>query len=117
MITNSSVTIYHQSGLDLTTHFEKWTRYNYENVWFFGGKGAGINKGYDDANNVDIRIPYGQNANLDIGNFSIGDIVVQGTLETDIETEEDLGDYLTYNITSINNNNFGNNQHIHIGGK
>lgn len=117
MITNSSVTIYHMSGLDTTTHLEKWTRHNYNKVWFFGGKGAGINKGYDNANDVQVRIPYGQNDGLDISNFAIGDIIVQGTLDIDIETQEDLNSYLIYNITSINDNNFGNSQHIHLGGK
>lgn len=117
MIVNSSVTIYHMSGLDMTAHLEKWTRHNYSNVWIFGGKGASINKGYDNANDVEIRIPYNQNENLDINNFAIGDIIVQGNLDINIETQEDLSGYLIYNITSIKNNNFGNNQHIHIGGK
>lgn len=116
MITNSSLTIYHKDGLDVSTHLEKWTRYNYDKVWFFGGKGAGINKGYDDANDVEVRLPYDSNE-LDINNFAVGDIIVQGTLDFDIETQEDLNNYLTYNITSINNNNFGHNQHIHIGGR
>lgn len=117
MITNSSVTIYHRDGLDVATHLEKWTRYNYNKAWFFGGKGAGINKGYDNANDVEIRLPYNGNDNLDINNFAIGDIIIQGTLTTDIEAQQDLGNYLVYNITSINNNNFGNNPHIHLGGK
>ena len=115
MITNSSVTIYHK-GFDTTTKLEIWTRHNYDKVWFFGGKGAGINKGYDNANNVQVRIPYNQNI-VDINDFAIGDIIVQGTLNQDIETQEDLSNYLIYNITSINNNNFGNSQHIHLGGK
>lgn len=115
MITNSSLTIYHNNGLDVTTHTEIWVRYNYDKVWFFGGKGAGINKGYDNANDVDIRIPY--NDNLDINNFKIGDIIVQGTLDFDITRQKDLSNYQIYNITSINNNNFGNNPHIHLGGK
>ena len=117
MITNNKVTIYHKSGLDVATREELWTRYNYDNVWFFGGKGAGINKGYTDANNVDIRIPYDQNNNLDISHFSIGDIIIEGKIETDITKQQDLSDYDIYNITSINNNDFGNNQHIHIGGR
>lgn len=116
MITNSSLTVYHRDGLDVATHLEKWTRHNYDNVWFFGGKGASINKGYDNANDVEIRLPYSKNK-LDINNFAIGDIIVQGTLNIDIETQQDLSNYQIYNITSINNNNFGNNQHIHIGGK
>ena len=117
MITNSSLTIYHRNGLDVVTHNELWERYNYEKVWFFGGKGAGINKGYDNANDVEVRIPYDQNNGLNIDDFAIGDILVQGTIETDIETQQDLDGYLVYNIKSINNNNFGNNQHIHLGGK
>lgn len=116
MITNSSLTIYHMSGLDVSTHFETWTRYNYENVWFFGGKGASINKGYDNANDVEIRIPYDKNTSLDIKNFAIGDIIVQGTLETNITTQDDLSSYQIYNITSIKNNTFGT-PHIHLGGK
>ena len=114
MICNSKLTIYHKS-LDETTRLEKWTRYNYDNVWFFGGKGASINKGYDNANDVEIRIPYYEG--LDFNNFAIGDIIVQGELTTDIKTQQDLEDYLIYNITALKNNNFGNNQHIHIGGK
>jgi len=116
MICNTTLTIYHKE-FDALTRLEKWTRHNYENVWLFGGKGAGINKGYDNANDVQVRIPYDQNNGLDINDFAIGDIIVQGTLETDIETQQDLKDRLIYNITSINNNNFGNNPHIHLGGR
>ena len=116
MITNSSVTIYHK-GFNQTTRLETWNRFNYENVWFFGGKGAGINKGYVDANDVEVRIPYDVNDNLDYSNFSIGDIIVQGTLNLDITTQQDLSNYDVYNIKSMNDNNFGNNPHIHLGGK
>ena len=114
MITNSSLTIYHKDGLDVSTKLEKWSRYNYDKVWYFGGRGASINKGYDNANDVEIRIPYG---NLDITKFALGDIIVKGTLDFDINTQKDLKNYEIYNITSIKNNTFGNNPHIHIGGK
>lgn len=117
MITNSSITVYHKNGLDATTHLEQWARHNYDNVWFFGEKGAGINKGYDNANDVQVRVPYDQNPDLNINDFAVGDIIVQGTLNTDIETQDDLKNYLIYNITSINDNNFGNSKHIHLGGK
>lgn len=115
MITNTSLTIYHK-GYDETTRLEKWIRFNYKNVWFFGGKGASINKGYDNANDVDIRIPYNQNE-IDITNIQIGDILVKGDIAKDINTQQDLNEFEVYNITSINDNNFGNNPHIHIGGK
>lgn len=116
MICNSKLTIYHQDGLDVATHLEKWRRFNYDNVWFFGGKSASLNKGYDNANDVEIRLPYDLNE-LDINNFKIGDIIVQGELTQDIATQQDLKNYQVYNITSIKNNNFGNSKHIHIGGK
>lgn len=116
MICNNSVTIYHMSGLDIVTHFELWTRYNYENAWVFGGKGASINKGYDNANDIEIRLPYSKNDNLDVNNFAIGDIIVVGTITENINTQDDLKNYLVYNITSIKDNKFGS-KHIHIGGK
>ena len=116
MKTNASLTHYHKT-IDDDIRLEKWVRYNYDNVWFFGGKGSGINKGYENANDCDIRIWYEKNDNLNIANFSIGDIVIKGTIETDITTQQDLNNYEVYNITSINDNNFGINPHIHLGGK
>lgn len=116
MITNSSLTIYHK-GFDEISRLEIWTRYNYEQVWYFGGKGASVNKGYDQANDVEVRIPYSKNEDLDINNFGIGDIIVKGILTDDINTQQDLKNYEIYNITSINNNDFGTRPHIHIGGK
>ena len=115
MITNASLTHYHKT-LDEATRLEKWIRYNYENVWWFGGKGSSINKGYENANDVNVRIPYDKN-DIDINNLAIGDIIVKGTLNTDITTQQDLKKYEVYNITSINDNNFGINKHIHLGGK
>ena len=115
MITNASLTIYHKE-YDETTRLEKWVRFNYKNVWFFGGKGASINKGYDNANDVDVRIPYKQNQ-VDVDKLQIGDILVKGDVAKDINTQQDLSEFEFYNITSINDNNFGNNTHIHIGGK
>lgn len=115
MITNASLTHYHKT-IDDETRLEKWIRYNYDNVWWFGGKGSSINKGYENANDVDVRIPYNKN-DIDISNLAIGDIIIKGTLETDITTQQDLKNYEVYNITSISDNNFGINQHIHLGGK
>jgi len=54
---------------------------------------------------------------LNIKAFNIGDIIVQGTLTQNINTQQDLKGYEVYNITSINDNQFGTNPHIHIGGK
>ena len=80
------------------------------------GKGAGLNRGYDDANDVDVRIPYNTN-DVDVKNIKIGDILVKGILDLEINQQQDLSEYDIYNITSINDNNFGNEPHIHLGGK
>ena len=61
MITNNSVTIYHNTGLDVATHYEVWTRYNYPKVWIFENESSSISKGYDLANAVQVRISYNQN--------------------------------------------------------
>ena len=47
----------------------------------------------------------------------IKDILIKGNLTTEINTQQDLVGHEIYNITSINDNEFGNNPHIHIGGK
>lgn len=115
MIANSGLTIYHK-GFNKQTRLETWTRFNYENVWVFGGKGASINKGYENANDIEVRISY-KDHDLDINNFRIGDIIVPQIINLDILKQQDLKDYDVYNITSINNNDFGLNPHIHLGGK
>lgn len=113
MLVNSSLTVYHKVS---DNHDCKWVRYNYDNIWWFGGKGSSLNKGYENANDVQIRIPYDLNPKLDYNNFGIGDILVKGTIKNNITSESDIeSEY--YNITSLNNNTFGNNKHIHISGK
>ena len=112
MLVNSSLTVYHKV---VKNREDTWEKHFYKNIWWFGGKGASLNKGYENANDVQIRIPYDLNSSLDYNNFGIGDILVQGE-HKDITSEEDIqGEY--YNITSLNNNTFGNNKHIHVSGK
>ena len=114
MITNSKLTIYHKNGLDVASRLEVWTRYNYEKVWIYKTNRANIQKGINEGNNLEVRIPY--DANIDINNFSLGDIVVCDELDIDITKQQDLN-CETFNITSINDNFFGNSPHIHLGCK
>ena len=110
MITNTDLTIFHKE-IDSDTKLETWVKHYYDEVWFFGGHGASLNKGYENANDVQIRIPHP--IKID---FSIGDILVKGRV-VDITKQSDLSGYEVYNITSINDNNFGNSPHVHIGGR
>ena len=116
MITNAEITIYHKE-FDSKRKKEKWRRFNYDRVWKYGGVGSSINKGYDVANDIDIRIPYNKNEKLNIKNFSVGDIIVIGKTQLNINRQQDLSKYEIYNITSIINNTVGIEPHIHIGGK
>ncbi len=124
MLVNASMTHYHKT-FNSTTRLDEWVRYNYGandndyKVAFRGGKGSSLNKGYENANDVKVRIPYNINSDLSFNNFSIGDIIVKGTLSKNIKAQSELSAYETYNITSLVNNNYGSEdiQHIHIEGK
>ena len=117
MLTRGSVTIYHLTGLDKTTRLEVWQRYNYSKAWYFEDESASINNGYNNTDKVQIRLPYSENTSLDFSNFAKGDIIVIGTLEIDIQTQEDLKGYKIYNINSLKNDDIGLRPHIHLGGK
>lgn len=142
MITNTEITVYHKV-FNQTTRLEEWVKYNYAHCWWFDSNGTVTNKGYENANVVDVRIPYDINPSLDVRDFSIGDIICKGHIDADAETiltEEKLDinlqqSYVTgeilhvgdrsklegitehYNITMINDNTFGTQPHIHLGGK
>ena len=104
MQVNSDLTVYHKND-------DTWQRYNYKNIWWFSKKDADINTTYSKDNDVNIRIWN----DTDISKFKIGDIVVQGILNTDIQKQSDLNDYLVYNIIQLKNNNIlHNNKHIHV---
>ena len=113
MITNKSIT-YYKKGLNGETKLITWTRYVFSPVWVFGGKGNRLNKGYENANDVDVRIPMDQVEDESI--FEIEDIILVGE-HGDIEKQSDLDGLKFYNVTSVNVNDFGNNPHIHLGGK
>lgn len=113
MITNTDITVYHK-GFDPTTRLETWTRFYYPHCWWNSTEGSVVRDGYQYNNGVDIRIPYDENEDLNIGNFEVGDIVCKGKLEMAIESQSDVPN--AYNITSKTDNTFGDNPHIHLGG-
>ena len=113
MISNADLTVYHKVKDD-ATRMEKWIRFPYRNIWWFENSSVVQADGYKNSNNVEIRISYREE--LDIKNFSKGDIVLKGIIKKDIKSSSELSEYETYVITSIKNNNFGKNPHIHIQG-
>ena len=114
MISNSDLTIYHKSFNEVSG-LDEWVRYNYSNVWIFDSIDARVSEGYTNQNRVEVRVPLTEN--VDISNFSLGDIIVKGNLSIDINMQKDLEGYQKFNIVGINNNNFGKRPHIHITGE
>lgn len=112
MITNNSITYYHKELNNNKIY--TWGKTIFESVWVFGGKGSSINKGYENANDVNVRIP--MDIVEDTSIFKVGDIIAIG-IQGNIEKQSDLNGKEFYNVTSVNINNFGNNPHIHLGGK
>ena len=113
MLTNNSITYYHQVT-NAETKLPEWVKTVFEDVWVFGGKGSSINKGYENANDVNVRIPMEYVTDTSI--FQIGDIIAVG-VQSDISKQSDLNGKEFYNVTSITINTFGNNPHVHLGGK
>ena len=64
MIVNEKLTIYHKE-YDELLRLDKWKRYNYDNVWLFGGQGASINKGYE-KDVIESATSYVQNVSDDV---------------------------------------------------
>lgn len=147
MITNNTITYYKKELNE--NKLPVWTKYVFYKVWEFGGKGSSINKGYENANDVNVRIsikyfanafinvkainkkpvcevnkmqvkefckPHYENKSFLQNFFKIGDLIAIGE-QSEIEKQSDLNQSEYYNITSININDFGNNPHIHLGGK
>lgn len=108
MITNAIISIYHKTG----GRKETYTKYQYKG-WQHSTNAINISNGESNSNTLTARIPYEGNENLD--KISVGDLLVLGADSPDIEHASDLSDYRI--ITSITDNQIGDNPHIHLGAK
>lgn len=118
MTTNTNMTLYHKT-FDNVEKLDIWTRYLIDAVMWQGGKGASINKGYENANDVRVFIPEIENDLTNI-KFSIGDIIVKGDTSKDINEQKELYSFdNVYNITTIIPQDYGSEfmNHIELGGK
>lgn len=114
MISNAEIITICHKGIDPVTRLETWTKNYYHDCWWFDVEGTVVRDGYQYNNKVEIRIPYSKNKTASITDISIGDILYRGELETIVESQQDVPN--AYNITSIANNTFGSEPHIHLGG-
>lgn len=121
MPTNTDITIFRKE-LNTKTNLYEYKRIYYEFVNWQGGLDASLNKGYEQANDVNIYIPKIANniENVNIYEFKIGDIICKGNIKEVITKESDLKKYTqVYNIKTIVPRDLGSDaiQHIEIGAK
>lgn len=122
MITNTSMTLYYKQ-YNSETRLNEWKRHviikedDTSGVMWQGGKGASLDKGYEQANDVKVFIPCDNN-DLSQIKFEIGDIIVKGIIDQEITKRSDLK-MDTYNIKTILNPDYGGADmaHIELGGK
>lgn len=111
MLTNTKLTYYHKT-LDQNRD-TKWERTIFDKVWWFGNQGSSINKGFAEANDVEVRIPIEEVNSIDI--FTIGDLMYEGE-GPEISTTNDIPGR-AFAVRSYTVNLYGGTPHIHLGGK
>ena len=112
----TDITVFH-IVYDEETQTEEYVTTYFSNVSWQGGIGASLNKGFVEANDLEIRIFHKDNADLDNQTINIGDIVTKGKIVEKIKTKSELEE--AYNITSIIPHKRGSiaTNHIQIGAK
>lgn len=105
---NTDMTVYRKS-YNTTTKLNEWTKEYYDEVVWTGGKGASLDKGILEANDITVRVP------VDKNDFTVGDVIIRGSGD-DINVLTDLTDYYTVNSV-IDNSFYSSNPHIHLGAK
>ena len=113
----TDITIYHKI-LGLGKNPDTFKINHLKNVSWQGGDGASVNKGYEKANDIKLRIFKKDNQDVFELPFSIGDFIVLGITDQEISKQSDIKDK-TYNITTIIPHKRGTitTQHIEIGAK
>lgn len=114
MLTNTDITIYHKY-LNTATKLEEYKRQYFKKCWAFRSEETNVDKGYEKSNHIEIRIPCKENENWESAEIDIGDIIYVGKGPYGVSKQKDLPE--TYNVTKAVVNTFGNNTHIHIGGR
>lgn len=71
MISNAEIITICHKGIDPETRLETWTKYYYNDCWWFDTNGTVVRDGYQYNNRVEVRIPYQKNEDAQITNISI----------------------------------------------
>lgn len=128
MITNTKMSIFNKYT-DPFTKAVSFKKHIIDNVFWDDSKGVNLNKGYDNADAVNVYIPKDKNdmssyvepkqyngSNWTLNN---GDFIIKGdTTETEVSGIKDLKSYEVFIITMVDDKDFGspNMQHFEIRG-
>lgn len=128
MMTNTKMTIYNKH-LDTFTHKTTYKKHLIENVFWDDSLGINLNMGYENADKVNVYIPYDKNDlteykepkkyNGEGWTIQNGDYIVKGDVDIDsIDNIKDLSNYEVFAITLCDNKDFGssNMKHFEIRG-
>jgi hypothetical protein len=128
MMTNTKMTVYNKY-LEPFTHKTIFKKHVIDNVFWDDSLGINLSSGYENADKVNVYIPYNKNNLSDYKKpkqyngegwtLQNGDFMVKG--ETDLETVnsiKDLSNYEVFVMTVCDNKDFGssNMQHFEIRG-
>lgn len=114
ILRTEGISIYHKF-LDTETRLEKYETLYIPHCWYFIKQGSVIEDGIVKTDSVDVRIPLEYLNKNQIEKIAIGDLIKIGKPEKSILTKSEIKGN-TFNISSITNNNFGKNAHLHLEG-
>ena len=128
MMTNTKMTIYNKY-VNTSTHQTSYRKHIIDNVFWDDSLGINLNMGYENADKVDIYIPFDKNnlndyvepINYNGTGWTIqnGDFIIKGeTNINEITGIKDLSNYEVFTITVCDTKDFGssNMQHFEIRG-
>lgn len=101
----TDITLYHKNDDD------KYIIKHFYNVTWQETLGIDVNKGYDENNNIILRV-FAKDNNIKDTSFCVGDFIVKGIIKTQINLQSDLKD--TFNILSVNPHLRGSIETQHI---
>ena len=130
MTTNTSMSVFNKYKDTLTNQI-KYKKHIIQKVFWDDSTGINVDTGYENADKVDIYIPFDKNK-ADLENYveakqyigqgwtlQHGDFIIKGdVLENEVDGIKDLKNYEVFEITAIDLKDYGsyNMQHFEIRG-
>lgn len=128
MITNTSMSVFNRYKSTYTDEIS-YKKHLIKNVFWDDSLGVNLDTGYENADKVNIYIPFNKNDlsryiepkqyNGNGWTLQNGDFIIKGdVVETEVNGIKDLKDYEVFEITVIDKKDFGslNMQHFEIRG-